>query len=129
MFVTFKREVAQIMLKLQRSDSSTTTGGKSSSEEESLSSLSSRACHSRRKVTYTFEDQQLREGGKPVKATIYCSEMNTEMENWAVDCAAIALLNRASIKHTAAYIKKEFDKKFGSSWQCVVGNNFGRQAI
>ncbi|VUZ40571.1 unnamed protein product [Hymenolepis diminuta] len=116
------------MLKLQRSDSSTTTGGKSSSEEGSLSSRSSRGRRNRR-VTYTFEDQQLREGGKPVKATIYCSEMNTEMENWAVDCAAIALLNKASIKHIAAYIKKEFDKKFGTSWQCIVGNNFGRQAI
>ncbi|VDL57688.1 unnamed protein product [Hymenolepis diminuta] len=104
------------MLKLQRSDSSTTTGGKSSSEEGSLSSRSSRGRRNRR-VTYTFEDQQLREGGKPVKATIYCSEMNTEMENWAVDCAAIALLNKASIKHIAAYIKKEFDKNYVSHFE------------
>ena len=25
----------------------------------------------------------------------------------------------------AAYIKKEFDKKYGPTWHCVVGRNFG----
>lgn len=25
----------------------------------------------------------------------------------------------------AAYIKKEFDKKHGAKWHCVVGKNFG----
>ncbi|XP_044471301.1 dynein light chain 1, cytoplasmic-like [Mangifera indica] len=25
----------------------------------------------------------------------------------------------------AAHIKKEFDKRYGGGWQCVVGSNFG----
>ncbi|KAI9192071.1 hypothetical protein LWI28_017960 [Acer negundo] len=25
----------------------------------------------------------------------------------------------------ASHIKKEFDKKYGGGWQCVVGSNFG----
>ncbi|KAL5110220.1 Dynein light chain 1 cytoplasmic [Taenia crassiceps] len=109
------------MLNLQSSNSSTATK-KYSFEEKPLYS------HSRqdpRLVTYTCENNQLLEDGKPVKATIHCSEMTPEMESWAVDCAAIALINHASIKHAAAYIKKEFDKRFGPSWQCVVGSSFG----
>src|SRR5438105_8279026 len=31
-------------------------------------------------------------------------------------------LNRQDI---AAYMKKEFDNKFGTTWHCVVGRNFG----
>ncbi|VDD76326.1 unnamed protein product [Mesocestoides corti] len=75
---------------------------------------------------YTYENNQLLEDNKPLKATIHCSEMPREMECWAVDCAAIALINRADIKEAAAYIKKEFDKQFGPTWHCVVGSNFGR---
>ena len=28
-------------------------------------------------------------------------------------------------KDIAAYIKKEFDKKYGPTWHCIVGRNFG----
>ena len=28
-------------------------------------------------------------------------------------------------KDIAAYIKKEMDKRFGPTWHCVVGRNFG----
>ncbi len=31
-------------------------------------------------------------------------------------------------KDIAAYIKKEFDKKYGPTWHCIVGRNFGAQA-
>lgn len=110
---------------LQRSNSATTPG-KYSFEEERLYSHSPGARQDRRRVTYTYEDNQLLEEGRPVKATIHCSEMTPDMEKWAVDCAAIALLNRATVKQAAAYIKKEFDKQFGPSWQCVVGSSFGR---
>lgn len=113
------------MLNLQHSDPSTASG-KYTFEEEPLYSHSPKARLDRRLVTYTCENNQLLEDGKPVKATIHCSEMTPEMESWAVDCAAIALVNRASIKQAAAYIKKEFDKRFGPSWQCVVGSSFGR---
>ena len=28
-------------------------------------------------------------------------------------------------KDVAEHIKKEFDKKYGSTWHCIVGRNFG----
>jgi len=28
-------------------------------------------------------------------------------------------------KDIAAFIKKEFDKKFNPTWHCIVGRNFG----
>ena len=28
-------------------------------------------------------------------------------------------------KDVATYIKKEFEKKYSSSWHCIVGRNFG----
>ena len=28
-------------------------------------------------------------------------------------------------KDVAEYIKKEFDKKHGPTWHCIVGKNFG----
>lgn len=28
-------------------------------------------------------------------------------------------------KDIAAYIKKEFDKKYNPTWHCIVGRNFG----
>ena len=31
-------------------------------------------------------------------------------------------------KDIAAYIKKEFDKKYNPTWHCIVGRNFGEQA-
>lgn len=31
-------------------------------------------------------------------------------------------------KDIAAYIKKEFDKKYGPTWHCIVGRNFGAAA-
>lgn len=30
-------------------------------------------------------------------------------------------------KDIAAYIKKEFDKKYNPTWHCIVGRNFGER--
>jgi hypothetical protein len=30
-------------------------------------------------------------------------------------------------KDIAAYIKKEFDKKYNPTWHCIVGRNFGME--
>ena len=38
------------------------------------------------------------------------------------------LLSRNTISRRillAAYIKKEFDKKYNPTWHCIVGRNFG----
>ncbi len=43
----------------------------------------------------------------------------------AVDCATQALEKYNIEKDVAAYIKKEFDKKYNPTWHCIVGRNFG----
>jgi hypothetical protein len=42
-----------------------------------------------------------------------------------VDCATQALEKYNIEKDIAAYIKKEFDKKYNPTWHCIVGRNFG----
>lgn len=32
-------------------------------------------------------------------------------------------------KDIAAFIKKEFDKKYNPTWHCIVGRNFGKYAL
>ena len=41
------------------------------------------------------------------------------------DCATHALEKFNIEKDIAAYIKKEFDKKYNPTWHCIVGRNFG----
>ena len=43
----------------------------------------------------------------------------------AVDCASQALEKYNIEKDIAAFIKKEFDKKYNPTWHCIVGRNFG----
>jgi len=88
------------------------------------------------------------------KAVIKNADMSEEMQQDAVDCATQALekyniekvwqytvvmclvgwlvgceLLNADTLHffqdIAAYIKKEFDKKYNPTWHCIVGRNFG----
>lgn len=47
------------------------------------------------------------------------------MQQEAIDCANTALEKFNIEKDIAAYIKKEFDKKYNPTWHCVVGRNFG----
>jgi len=42
-----------------------------------------------------------------------------------VDVALQALEKYNIEKDIAAYIKKEFDKKYNPTWHCIVGRNFG----
>ncbi len=35
------------------------------------------------------------------------------------------ILLDSRIQDIAAYIKKEFDKKYNPTWHCIVGRNFG----
>ena len=45
-----------------------------------------------------------------------------------VACDTPQALEKYNIeKDIAAYIKKEFDKKFSPTWHCIVGRNFGKQ--
>ena len=53
-----------------------------------------------------------------------CTE---DMQQDAIDCAAQAMEKYNIEKDIAAYIKKEFDKKYNPTWHCIVGRNFGTQ--
>lgn len=58
-------------------------------------------------------------------ATIKLSEMKKEMENYAIMCAQEGLTKAYNEQEVAAFIKKEFDARYGTTWNCFVGRNFG----
>ncbi|URE22428.1 Acyl-CoA dehydrogenase, C-terminal domain [Musa troglodytarum] len=51
-------------------------------------------------------------------------DMSEKMRNDAIDCARAAFEKHRLEKEIAEYIKKEFDKKYGQTWHCIVGRNF-----
>uniref|UniRef100_A0A1I8IGQ7 BHLH domain-containing protein n=1 Tax=Macrostomum lignano TaxID=282301 RepID=A0A1I8IGQ7_9PLAT len=59
------------------------------------------------------------------KAVIKNADMSEDMQQDAVDCATQAMEKFNVEKDIAAYIKKEFDKKYNPTWHCIVGRNFG----
>lgn len=59
------------------------------------------------------------------KAVIKNADMSSQMQDDAVRTALTALEKFNIEKDIAAYIKKEFDKKFAPTWHCIVGRNFG----
>ena len=48
-----------------------------------------------------------------------------DMQQDAIDISTQAMEKYTIEKDIAAYIKKEFDKKYSPTWHCVVGRNFG----
>ncbi|KAJ3686204.1 hypothetical protein LUZ61_015368 [Rhynchospora tenuis] len=61
------------------------------------------------------------------KARIQDTDMPLKMQSQATSCASMALdlFDVTDCKSIAAHIKREFDKRYGPGWQCVVGSNFG----
>ncbi|CAO3619530.1 unnamed protein product [Cunninghamella echinulata] len=59
------------------------------------------------------------------KAVIKSVDMSNEMQQEAIDVSTQALEKFNIEKDIAAHIKREFDKKYGPTWHCVVGRNFG----
>lgn len=59
------------------------------------------------------------------KAVIKNADMSEDMQSDVVECATQALEKYNIEKDIAAYIKKEFDKKYSPTWHCIVGRNFG----
>ena len=62
------------------------------------------------------------------KAVIKNADMAEDMQQDAIDCATQALEKYNIEKDIAAFIKKEFDKKYNPTWHAIVGRNFGRCA-
>merc|ERR1712212_510279 len=59
------------------------------------------------------------------KAVIKNADMSEDLQTDAVECATQALEKYNIEKDIAAFIKKEFDKKYSPTWHCIVGRNFG----
>ncbi|PIA44341.1 hypothetical protein AQUCO_01700146v1 [Aquilegia coerulea] len=59
------------------------------------------------------------------KVIIKSADMNEEMQKEAIDCALSAFEKHNVEKEIAEQIKKDFDKKHGPTWHCIVGRNFG----
>ncbi|KAA8527437.1 hypothetical protein F0562_034848 [Nyssa sinensis] len=59
------------------------------------------------------------------KVIIKSADMKDDMQKEAVDIAITAFEKHNVEKDVAEYIKKEFDKKHGPTWHCIVGKNFG----
>ncbi|XP_068653581.1 uncharacterized protein [Aristolochia californica] len=61
------------------------------------------------------------------KALVQDSDMPVKMQIQAMTYAsqALDLFDVCDCKSVARHIKREFDKTYGSGWQCVVGSNFG----
>ncbi|SPQ95531.1 unnamed protein product (mitochondrion) [Plasmodiophora brassicae] len=54
------------------------------------------------------------------KAVIKNADMSEEMQLDAVDCGTRALEKYSIEKDVAAFIKKEFDKKYNPTWHCIA---------
>ncbi|XVF66197.1 hypothetical protein PTKIN_Ptkin10aG0016200 [Pterospermum kingtungense] len=65
-------------------------------------------------------------GTSPAKKVIIKSaDMKEDMQKEAVNIAISAFEKNNVEKDVAEHIKKEFDKKHGPTWHCIVGRNFG----
>ncbi|KAI3417019.1 Dynein light chain [Psidium guajava] len=61
------------------------------------------------------------------KGTVKETDMPEKMQSQALAAAsrALDLFDVSDCISLAAHIKKEFDREYGSGWQCVVGSSFG----
>ncbi|XP_050217195.1 uncharacterized protein LOC126668036 [Mercurialis annua] len=59
------------------------------------------------------------------KIIIKNADMKDDMQKEAIDIAISAFEKNNVEKDVAEHIKKEFDKKHGPTWHCIVGRNFG----
>ncbi|RXK38454.1 hypothetical protein M231_04219 [Tremella mesenterica] len=59
--------------------------------------------------------------GQGMKAIVKSVDMSEEMQQKAVEMASMAGEKYNVEKDMAMYIKKEFDRIYGTTWHCVVG--------
>ncbi len=56
---------------------------------------------------------------KPEMLPVVYEKSSEALEKFMVDG------QKKELKEIAAFIKREFDKKFGGTWHCIIGNSFG----
>ncbi|KDP27819.1 hypothetical protein JCGZ_18899 [Jatropha curcas] len=75
----------------------------------------------------TSDDRKVSPGIAPTakKIIIKNADMKDDMQKEAVDIAIAAFEKHNVEKDVAEHIKKEFDRRHGPTWHCIVGRNFG----
>ncbi|TGZ50403.1 hypothetical protein CRM22_010798 [Opisthorchis felineus] len=66
------------------------------------------------------------EGRNSKKAQVIKAEMEIELQDEAINTAAEACDRYDELSEVIEFVKKEFDKKHGSSWHCFAGTSFCR---
>ncbi|KAL4384120.1 hypothetical protein GQ457_15G014930 [Hibiscus cannabinus] len=66
--------------------------------------------------------------GAPVVKPTTDAFSDDELQKKAVNIAISAFENNSVEKDVAEHIKKEFNKRHGPTWHCIVGRNFERVA-
>ncbi|GAA5907079.1 dynein light chain [Sporobolomyces salmoneus] len=56
---------------------------------------------------------------------IKSADMDSAMQDVAIKSAEEAMAQHQVEKDIAAYIKRDFDKRYGPTWHVVVGKSFG----
>ncbi|KAH9588131.1 Dynein light chain 1, cytoplasmic [Schistosoma haematobium] len=63
------------------------------------------------------------------KAVVKNADMEPVMQEDAVQIAAVAREKYEVDKDIATYIKQHFDRKYGRTWHCIVGKQYGSKVI
>jgi len=53
------------------------------------------------------------------------SDMDSEMQQLAIDSFIEARKKNTSENEMATYMKKVFDEKYNTTWHCIVGKSYG----
>ncbi|KAG6435451.1 hypothetical protein SASPL_100325 [Salvia splendens] len=76
----------------------------------------------------SVDDRKSSIGSNPSKkVVIKNADMKEDIQKEAIDVAIGAFEKFSVEKDVAEYIKKTFDKKYGPTWHCIVGKNYGIQ--
>lgn len=51
--------------------------------------------------------------------------MPENMQQAAIEVSKVAKEQNEVEKEIASHIKKEFDSRYGTTWHCIVGRNYG----
>ncbi|KAL7104910.1 hypothetical protein ACP275_07G012000 [Erythranthe tilingii] len=72
------------------------------------------------------DDRKSSSGSSPGKKVIIKSaDMKEDVQKEAIEIAVAAFEKNNVEKDVAEHIKKMFDQKYGPTWHCIVGKNFG----
>ncbi|KAL5960759.1 Dynein light chain 1 cytoplasmic [Taenia solium] len=67
--------------------------------------------------------------GNEFKAVISQTGMSDSMQQMAAEVSAEASVRYNTAVEISKFIKETFEKKYGNTWQCVVGKEFASLTI